>query len=367
MFDKLSFKNGQNFVETTLSKISIVKDGTHDSPEYFSEGFPLITSKNLLENGKIEFTDLNYISKEDFDEINKRSKVEKGDILFGMIGTIGNPVICENNNFAIKNVALIKAKPPLNYYLFHYLKSKLVLDQFKLIKTGGTQKFIALNKIRELKILLPDSGTQQKISSFLSAIDKLNDYLEIKIKLFQDLKKHYLLGLFSEISSYKKISLTDICNLRTGDLNVENSGEGRYHFFDRSETIKRIDRFSYDGKAIIYAGEGSSFFPKLYEGKFGLHQRAYALMDFKDEANYEFVYYYLQTMNRHFLKTAVGTTVKSLRRNCFEKCEIKLPSLESQMNIKNFLINIDKQIQYLVEERMRTIELKKYYLKEIFK
>jgi type I restriction enzyme S subunit len=196
--NRLGLKNNQNFVENALSKISIVKDGTHSSPMYVNDGYPLITSKNLMKNGKIEFKDLNYITKHDFDEINKRSKVDKGDILFGMIGTLGNPVICENDNFAIKNVALIKAKPPLNSYLIHYLKSKLVLDQFEYLKTGGTQKFIALNKIRELKILLPNLEAQKKIGTFLNKIEELKVKEEKVLNIYNLFKKYYLSEIFSK-------------------------------------------------------------------------------------------------------------------------------------------------------------------------
>jgi type I restriction enzyme S subunit len=196
--NRLGLKNNHNFVENALSKISVVKDGTHSSPTYVNDGYPLITSKNLMKNGKIEFKDLNYIAEHDFNEINKRSKVDKGDILFGMIGTLGNPVICENDNFAIKNVALIKAKPPLNSYLFHYLKSKLVLDQFDFLKTGGTQKFIALNKIRELKILLPNLEAQKKIGTFLNKIEELILKEEKVLNIYKLIKKYYLSEIFSK-------------------------------------------------------------------------------------------------------------------------------------------------------------------------
>ncbi|PZP86566.1 MAG: hypothetical protein DI578_03305, partial [Ectopseudomonas oleovorans] len=85
-----------------------VRDGTHDSPSYVSSGFPLITSKNI-KNGEIDMLDVNYISKEDYELINRRSKVDVGDILMPMIGTIGNPAIVRDEPlFAIKNVALIK-------------------------------------------------------------------------------------------------------------------------------------------------------------------------------------------------------------------------------------------------------------------
>src|SRR5262249_7974376 len=81
-------------LESLLGEVCDVRDGTHDSPKYVREGYPLITSKNL-KNGFIDFTSVNLISREDLDAINKRSKVDAGDILMPMIGTIGNPVIAD--------------------------------------------------------------------------------------------------------------------------------------------------------------------------------------------------------------------------------------------------------------------------------
>ena len=71
-----------------------VRDGTHDTPKYVSSGYPVITSKNLKTSG-IDFSNVSYISEADHKEISKRSKVDKGDILLAMIGTIGNPVIVD--------------------------------------------------------------------------------------------------------------------------------------------------------------------------------------------------------------------------------------------------------------------------------
>ena len=73
--------------ERTLGEVADVRDGTHDSPRYHQTGHPLVTSKNLTELG-LDMTDISFISAEDFESINKRSKVDVGDIIFGMIGTI---------------------------------------------------------------------------------------------------------------------------------------------------------------------------------------------------------------------------------------------------------------------------------------
>ena len=113
-----------------LNSIADVRDGTHASPQYFSSGHPFITSKNV-KDGYINYDDVQYISDEDYEEINKRSKVDVNDILMGMIGTIGNlALIREEPDFAIKNVALIKDTGDIFYlYLYHYLQSETVLNQ----------------------------------------------------------------------------------------------------------------------------------------------------------------------------------------------------------------------------------------------
>ena len=143
----------KDWEQRKLEDISDVRDGTHDSPVYQDEGHPFVTSKNV-KNGYINFDGIQYISDYDFFEINKRSKVDINDILMGMIGTIGNLALIRTEpNFAIKNVALIKDTKHVSYlYLYHYLKSSNIERQLIFGMDGGTQKFVSLKKIRELKI-----------------------------------------------------------------------------------------------------------------------------------------------------------------------------------------------------------------------
>ena len=175
-----------------------IKDGTHSSPQYINSGFPLVTSKNLTESG-LKLENASYISKSDFDEINKRSKVDVGDILFGMIGTIGTPVMVKENNFAIKNVALIKeySKPKvLNIWLIYYFQSP-AFDKFIHFRSaGGTQKFLALGVIQNMKFKFPLKKEQQKIGNFFAKLDKLLDLQQQKIDKLELLKKALLQKLF---------------------------------------------------------------------------------------------------------------------------------------------------------------------------
>lgn len=182
--------------EVALSKVSDVRDGTHDSPSYVKDGYPLITSKNL-KNGKLDLTDINLISEDDYLNINKRSAVNIGDIIFGMIGTIGNPVLLNSDGFAIKNVALIKEKDELlNIYLIHYLNSSFFAKQVALLNAGNTQKFLALGQIRSLSIHKPQLAEQTKIANFLSSIDQKIEVVAQQIEQAKQWKKGLLQQMF---------------------------------------------------------------------------------------------------------------------------------------------------------------------------
>ena len=184
--------------ERKLGKFSDVRDGTHASPKYVSQGHPMVTSKNLTHSG-LDMTDVSFLTDEDFNEINKRSKISIGDILFGMIGTIGNPVIVDRDDFAIKNVALIKEKtsnPITNKWLLQYLKSPSFNRFIQKENAGGTQKFIALGLIRDMKLRVPEFDEQQKIGSFFKQLDNTITLHQRKLELLKEQKKGFLQKMF---------------------------------------------------------------------------------------------------------------------------------------------------------------------------
>ena len=167
--------NPNSWEKVDLGTVCDVRDGTHDSPKYFAEGIPLVTSRNLS-SGRIDFTDCNLICEADYNKINERSKVDLGDILMPMIGTVGNPIIVDiDAEFAIKNVALIKFSENskvVNVFVKALLESdyfdRAVLDKVR----GGTQKFISLGDIRRLKVCLPPLEVQKQFAAFVTQADK---------------------------------------------------------------------------------------------------------------------------------------------------------------------------------------------------
>ena len=156
-----------------LSEVISVKDGTHDSPKAKEDGFSLITSKHIKGN-KILYNEAKLISKEDFDKINKRSKVDTNDILITMIGTVGNLIIVnkENVDFAIKNIGLIKTSEneEIFEFVYLYLKSKEMKNYIESRLAGSTQQYISLNELRNIPIILPKKEILTKFKKIIKSI-----------------------------------------------------------------------------------------------------------------------------------------------------------------------------------------------------
>ena len=190
-----------------LKNIVGISDGTHDTPAYvdISEtSHPLVTSKCIV-NGKIDPSLGNHISQDDYDEINKRSKVHLYDVIMPMIGTVGNPaLVLEEPNFAIKNVALLKTRGSLELgkFVLYLLSSNLATVQFDKINRGGVQSFISQEKLKNMIFTLPDSMSEIVVflDKKIAAIDNVIKQKQMLIDKLVDWKK----SLIYEVVTGKK-------------------------------------------------------------------------------------------------------------------------------------------------------------------
>lgn len=182
-----------------LGTVCDVRDGTHDSPQYYESGYPLVTSKNVT-GGKIDLTDCSLICEADFKKINERSKVDIGDIIMPMIGTVGKPVIVDiEPNFAIKNVSLIKFKADsrvLNTYIRALLQSDYFDDAVLSKVRGGTQKFISLGDIRKFEVLVPPMELQEQFATFIKQTDKSKLAIQQSLDKLETLKRSLMQKYF---------------------------------------------------------------------------------------------------------------------------------------------------------------------------
>ena len=387
------------------SNILDIRDGTHDTPKYVNKiGIPLITSKNLKEN-KIDFEKVSYISNEDHAEISKRSKVEAGDILFAMIGTIGNPAIIKGDaNFSIKNVGLFKKNEHviLPSFLVNFLRSHTFekqMNERKLLK-GTTQKFIPLGNLRNINIPLPPKPTQlaivSKIEELFSELDKGIENLHTAQQQLKTYRQSVLKWAFVN-ENFKDFILKDITDkIQIGPFGTQLHKEDYIengiplinptHIkggFIQADTSFSILKSKRDSLPNYILREGDVIMGRRGEmGRCGLVTRKeagwfcgtgslYFRPDVK-KVNPVFLYYNLssQSVKKYLDNNAGGTIMANLNLKIVNDIPISLPSIEEQntivKEIESRLSVADKMEESITQSMQKAEALRQSILKKAF-
>ncbi|WP_277674216.1 restriction endonuclease subunit S [Piscibacillus halophilus] len=170
-YEKTKFDRGipEGWEVQKLSDLIRVTDGTHDTPKEVTDGVPLVTGRNIV-NGQIDFNTTYNISKEDHKKINVRSSIEKHDILYSNIGTIGQMTIVNSDNkYSVKNLIILKTSQYDCYeYIYLHFKNEACQRHFDSIASGASQKFISLTEMRNYKILIPKKETLEQFRIYVS-------------------------------------------------------------------------------------------------------------------------------------------------------------------------------------------------------
>lgn len=176
-----------------------ITDGEHGTIQNDNDGrYFLLSNKNII-NGQIIISDADRrINKESFSKINKRTKLENGDLVISTVGVLGKLAIIktENLNYDFqRSVGIVKCdeKKINTKYLYYYLNTQFVQNRLNHLSKGAVQKCLFISDLKNLEIDFPDLPTQQKIASVLSALDdkielnnRINAELEAMAKTLYD-------------------------------------------------------------------------------------------------------------------------------------------------------------------------------------
>ena len=188
--------------------ISFLTDGTHQTPTYVDYGVPFISIKDMS-GGKIDFSDTKYITEEEHQVLSKHAPVEKGDILFSRIGTLGVFIKVDTDKVfdIFVSLGLMKVIPDAinTDYLVYYLSSSAIRQYIDIVKAGeGTSaaKF-NLTDVRKTPILLPSVDEQEAIVAHLnSKTNKIDEAIHRIDEQINDLRA-YRTALISEVVTGK--------------------------------------------------------------------------------------------------------------------------------------------------------------------
>lgn len=183
------FENNK-FKKKNLGDIATkITDGSHNPPKGVDERteYLMLSSQNIIED-RINYNNARYLSREDFERENKRTYLEKGDVLLTVVGTIGRTAIIHNeNNITLqRSVAVIKPIEEIkSEYLAISLKSDDILKQLNKGSKGVAQKGIYLNDLKKILIPFPPITLQNEFSEIVKQIDKQKFESMIQLKMIE--------------------------------------------------------------------------------------------------------------------------------------------------------------------------------------
>ena len=157
--------------------------------------------------------------------------------------------------------------------------------------------------------------------------------------------------------SWNKIRLKNLVKIRTGNEDTQNATpNGRYPFYVRSPIVERCDRYTFEGEAILVAGDGAGAgrIFHLVNGRYAVHQRVYCLSEF--QYNAKFIHYYLENLFPHEMnKGSAQSTVPSMRLPMLLNFSLVLPNEDEGLKITDYLDETCSKIDEIIAEAKESI------------
>jgi len=347
------------------------------SPSNVRDHGTLVLRSSNIQDGSLTFDDNVYVDA----AIPERIVVQNGDILIcvrnGSRRLIGKCALLDNRVAGQTFGAFMSVfRTSDSAFVFHQFQSDLIKRQID-ENIGATINQITNANLNAFKIPLPsDPQERVTIAAALSDVDALLAKLDQLIAKKRDLKQAAMQQLltgqtrlpgFSGVREVKRLG--DVAHIKTGSRNNEDKvRDGEYPFFVRSENIERINSYSHDCEAILVPGEGriGDIFHYI-NGRFDVHQRVYAITQFKPDVSAKFVHLYM-TMNfgAWAMQNSVKATVDSLRLPTFQTFEIRVPSTAAEQTaIATVLSDMDAELTVLEARRDKTRALKQGMMQEL--
>jgi type I restriction enzyme S subunit len=287
-------------------------------------------------------------------------------------GMVGSANFRDHPYTAIGRVLVLQPKSDMaGRYFADVINSRV---KFANESTGVPQ--LTAPQISTYRLPVPPLPEQRAIAGALSDVDALLGVLDQLIAKKRDLKQAAMQQLLTGQTrlpnfhgEWEVKRLRDIAHIKTGSRNNEDKvADGQYPFFVRSETVERINSYSHDCEAILIPGEGQigRIFHYIH-GRFDVHQRVYAITQFKPEISARFVHFYLsKNFGAWAMQNTVKATVDSLRLPTFQTFEMKLPpTLAEQTAIAEVLADMDAELAALEQRRAKTRALKQGMMQEL--
>ncbi|UOD35713.1 restriction endonuclease subunit S [Deferribacteraceae bacterium V6Fe1] len=287
--------------------------------------------------------------------------LNKWDIVISARGTVGVIAVLGKEMAFNQSIYGVRANTlfTFNDYVYYLLRYKI--SELKQASYGAVFDTITKSTFENIEVNIPESINEQKaIADVLSSIDDKIDLLHQQNKTLEDMAQTLFRKWFIEDAKedWEEVKLGDFFPVTTGKKNANFCTEdGEYPFFTCSQQIFKAPSYSFEGHAILLAGNGD-FNVKRYCGKFEAYQRTYVLIPYNEE-----YIGFLYTLIKYFLPEITGgyrgSVINFITKGMIENFSFKLPrnretNEKLRKNLKSFNL-IYQKIDFNLAQ-IRTLE-----------
>ena len=374
------------------------------TPKFISQqGIPYITGKNIRQ-GKIDYSNVKYITEEDFNQISKNRELKIDDVLISMIGTIGEiGIIRENRKFYGQNLYVLRLDKNqiMNMYFYYYFSQDIVKNSLISKKNNSSQGYIRAGQLESLEIPIPSLETQEKIveilDKFTNYVTELQSELQSRTKQYEYyreklltfeidcdsthartliLSNHYY-DLLEEISKFVEVDiedkvewlkLSDFCKRQKGisitakQMQELDTQDGRVKVFAGGNTVAFLEENVVgndniiDKPSIIVKSRGNIDF-EFYDNLF-THKNEMWSYSVNTGDDIKYVFYYLKSHVEYFKNKAISGKLPQISTGVTDNFKIPLPPLHVQQHVVSILDKFDTLVHDITEGLPKEIELR---------
>lgn len=404
MFPRLRFKKFDgDWEKTTIgAKSETVTSGSRDWAQYYSDsGDKFIRMTNLVRNGiNLDLSDLRFVQLPVGSNEGKRTSLEKGDILISITAELGKlGWIPEGLGTAYINqhTALVRMKNTLDSKFVAYaLSTEKYNNKLNSLNDSGAKAGLNLGSIRSFELTIPSKPEQTQIASFLSVVDEKISQLTQKFELLSKYKQGMMQKLFSQQVRFKADDGSDFGAWETttlgqtgkfiggGTPSKENSEfwEGSIPWISSSDLTEEsifkinITRFISQNAlnqsaTKLVPANSILIVSRVGVGKVAITPNEICTsQDFTSLTLHKgssiFFAYLIKSLTPYLLEMNQGTSIKGFIKDDLANLELKIPCIEEQTKIANFLSAIDQKIEVVAQQIEQAKTWKKGLLQQMF-
>jgi len=385
----------------TLVKLGALlsfKNGLNASKEKYGRGVKFINVLDIINNAAITYDRI--IGRIDItDKEFKRNEVVYGDILFQRSSEtreeVGQAnVYLDKEKSAVFGGFIIRGHKKQDYFpmfMNYLLKTSFARKEITTKSGGSTRYNVGQDTLNGVDIVTPEIQEQQKIASFLSAMDKKIEKLIRKKELLETYKKGVMQQIFSreirfkdengkdypdwELKRGKDLFKNHSNKKHNGDLQIlaatQNNG-----MVSRDTIGIKIQSSTQSVKSYKIVESGDFVISlRSFQGGIeyselkGICSPAYIILKPKMKIEKYFFRHYFKKEDfiTRLSKTVVGIRDgKQITYDAFSGLKFNVPSIFEQKKIATFLSTIDKKTEAVKTQLTQTQEFKKGLLQKMF-